>query len=91
MIAAGLLVLIVGLAFWLARAEKKHDRSTLGNIEWARLYCLRPMDFGFLVGMARPQVLKCQDRGGVFRLCSIGFLLSFVVMAVSWSKFNGVA
>ena len=45
----------------------------------------------FLVGMARPQVLKCQDRGGVFRLCSIGFLLSFVVMAVSWSKFNGVA
>ena len=45
----------------------------------------------FVVGAVRPQVLRQPYRAGVIRLCSIGFTLSFVVMAVAWSKARGLA
>lgn len=45
----------------------------------------------FVVGSVRPQVLKQSDRMGVIRVCSIGFIASFLVMAVAWSKARGFA
>lgn len=45
----------------------------------------------FAVGLIRPQVMRQADRAGVIRVCSIGFVLSFVVMAVAWSKARGLA
>ncbi len=45
----------------------------------------------FVVGGIRPQVMRQNDRASVIRICSIGFIVSFLVMAVSWSKARGYA
>lgn len=43
----------------------------------------------FVVGLIRPQVLKQTERMGVVRVCAMGFFLSFLLLAFSWSKLHG--
>ena len=41
-------------------------------------------------GLVRPQILKKTERQDVVKLCSLGFLVSFLVLATAYSRLNGL-
>lgn len=41
-------------------------------------------------GLIRPQIVKKTTRQDVVKLCSLGFLVSFLVLATAYSKVHGL-